>query len=171
MQVNIPDSFVYRSKKIGEDLVFDFTKLDKDIVERLTTDGLGRYFTDLHADASPKNYPDEAERKAAAKAAVLKKWDSLLKGEMRAPKESSIDPVEAEAKRLGIVQAKADEGFRAWLVEQKLVATKDDGLKAFVALAKQYAADPDIIAQAKANVEKVTALPKIKIDFGSLLKA
>lgn len=159
-QVQLADTFAYACKKTGKTYDLPLSKWSQDVLAQVIAAGIGRYMTDVHASAKDK---------AEADALIVKKIDALNRGEVRAPRESTADPVDVEARKLGVQLAKDDEGFKEWLRDSKLKATEGDGLKAFVALAKQYEALPETRAQAEENVAKRAALPKVKIDFSKLL--
>lgn len=143
--VQVADTVRYSCKKSAKDYDIDVSSFTPEVLESIFTVGMARILGDTHANAKT---PAEAD------AAVLKKLDAWKRGEVRAARgESSADPVAREAMRIAVGQVQRSDKFKAWLVTNKLVATKGDGLAKLNELAKARALSPEVIAQATATIE------------------
>jgi len=151
---------------IGKQLAFDLT--DADIValahHRAVHDhvwyiGLRNILMDSHASCKRETYgDDEVTWRNNSKAMAEKKLAAMLAGEIRSnssgPRVSSLSPIDAEARRLARVAVISAAKAKGVTDKEKIAA----------AIAK-YAAKPETIATATANVEAAKALVTDDIDL------
>lgn len=89
----------------GIELEIDATALPQAAMDHVVMIGLRNVLMDSHASITADEYPDPAEREAAARAMVDKKLAALMSGEVRVAsgRTSSADPVRAEAMNMALV--------------------------------------------------------------------
>ena len=144
---------------IGKQLAFD---LDDAAIAQLESHeavrnhmryiALRNILMDCHASCKKEDYPnDEVTWRNNSKAMAEKKLAAMLAGEIRSnssgPRVSSLSPIDAEARRLARVAVYAHAKAKGVTDKEKIAA----------AIAK-YAAKPETIATATANVEAAKAL-------------
>jgi hypothetical protein len=96
---------------IGKNITLevDFANMPQASLDHIMYIGARNILMDSHASITATDYPDEAERMAAATAMAEKKLAALMRGEVRAASSRVVaDPVQAEAMRMAhaIVAAK-----------------------------------------------------------------
>lgn len=148
---------------IGKQLAFDIdpallTK-HQNVIDHVMYIGLRNILMDSHASCKRELYgDDEIGWRNASKAMAEKKLAAMLAGEIRAnssgPRVSSLSPIDAEARRLARVAVYAHAKAKGVTDKEKIAA----------AVAK-YAAKPETIATATANVEAAKALQSDDIDL------
>jgi hypothetical protein len=122
--------------------------------------GLRNILMDSHASVTKEEYPDDAEREAAARAMVQKKLDALMSGEVRVASTREGDPVKAEAIRMAsdIVKAALRKAGKK-LSDYEPKAIREAAVKY---LGTDQGAD--IMAKAKTRVEEQRAAANIDLD-------
>ena len=133
----------------GIELSIDETALPRAALSHAIMVGLRNILMDSHASITKDEYPDDAEREAAARAMVDKKLAALMSGEVRVSTAREGDPVRAEALRSAtavIVAAlkKAGKIKKSADVDAKLLREK---------AAELVAAKPEFLAKARETVE------------------
>lgn len=151
---------------IGKQLAFDIsdenmaTLLGHEAVKsHVLYIGLRNILMDAHASCKRETYgDDEITWRNNSKAMAEKKLAAMLAGEIRSnssgPRASSLSPIDAEARRLARVAVYAHAKAKGITDKEKIAA----------AVAK-YAAKPETIATATANVEAAKALQSDDIDL------
>lgn len=141
---NISFDTTVNSVKIGSagEVAVDPAKFNGEVLSHIFTYGLKQILNDTRS----------AEKDAdKAMALVEKKLAALYAGTLRASGERETDPVKAEAKKIAtgmVTAALKKKGIdKAKLAEGK-----------FAELVKAYAAKPEVMATAKANVEATKGL-------------
>jgi hypothetical protein len=151
---------------IGKQLAFNLSDADivalaqnRNVHDHVWYIGLRNILMDSHASCKKEDFPDdEIGWRNASKAMAEKKLAALMVGEVRSnssgPRASSLSPIDAECRRLARVAVIA-------AAKAKGITDKD---KIAAAIAK-YAAKPETIATATANVEAAKALQSDDIDL------
>jgi hypothetical protein len=140
MQVNV-------GKGITLEIAHD--QLPEAALEHAIMIGLRNILMDSHASITTTEYPDEAQREAAARAMVDKKLAALMSGEVRVASSREGDPVRAEALRMATDMIKAKiraAGRKLSDYEPKVIRE---------AAAKLVT--PDLLAKAQARVAETKA--------------
>ena len=151
---------------IGKQLAFDIS--DENMAALLSHEavkshvlyiGLRNILMDSHASCKRETYgDDEITWRNNSKAMAEKKLAAMLAGEIRSnssgPRVSSLSPIDAEARRLARVAVYAHAKAKGVTDKEKIA----------VAIAK-YAAKPETIATATANVAAAKALVTDDIDL------
>ena len=162
---------------IGKQLAFD---LDDAAIAQLESHeavrnhmryiALRNILMDCHASCKKEDYPnDEVTWRNNSKAMAEKKLAAMLAGEIRSnssgPRVSSLSPIDAEARKLAkaIILPKQKDAaqIEKWAKSFNMTELKDILAEAI----KRYAAKPETIATATANVAAAKALVTDDIDL------
>ena len=151
---------------IGKQLAFDLDNQQvmdlighKNVHDHILYIGLRNILMDSHASCKRETYgDDEVTWRNNSKALAEKKLAAMLAGEIRSnssgPRVSSLSPIDAECRRLARVAVIAVAKAKGIMDKEKIAA----------AIAK-YAAKPETIATATANVAAAKALVTDDIDL------
>jgi len=139
----------------GIEREIDVAKLPQAALDHAVYIGLRNVLMDSHASITTDEYPNTAERTAAAEAMVDKKLAALMSGEVRVQSTREGDPVRAEAIRMATDQIKA-------IIKKagKKVADYDAKAIREKAVAR---VTPELLALARKRVDENRA-----VDVGSL---
>lgn len=120
--------------------------------------GAKNILTDCHASVVRTDFESDKDWQDAKLALVNKKWAAMLEGDIRANsgtvRQSSLSPIDAECRRLARIAVLSVAKAKGITDKEKIAA----------AIAK-YAAKPETIATATANVEAAKALQSDDIDL------
>lgn len=160
------------SKAKGEFLEIDVDLIPPEMWSEVVFQGLKQLFGRGMSKISKTTYPKEAELKAAAVAKATENVDAILKNDQ---KKIKLSAKAGGAKVSGAVNTEAMRLARNLVKdEMKRLGIKISHVEAseITKAAKEYiAADPSIIEQAKAEIEKRNAVNVAgKIDLATLIK-
>ena len=155
-------------EKAGKTYSIDFDNLPRVSQVRVIRYGLGQLLSDAAAPVATstliggKRIPfkgnDLVKAQAAAIEAVDKRLADLSAGILRRVRESSIDPVESEARKIAIARVRDSESFKAFLAENALKPTDKDAVSELAERAAKVAQNPKVRALAQRRVDEMSEL-------------
>lgn len=167
---------------IGKGLTFSVT--DEDLAKMKASEAvtawawriaLSNGYKDSHAAITAEKYPDPAEQRKAAMAMIQKKHDALVAGEVRGAVSgvrTPTDPIGKESARLARVWVGTrnnDAQIAKWAEKFGILipdGNKSEQRKLVMAEAiRRYAARPETIAEATANVAKLSETVAVDVDL------
>lgn len=110
----------------------------------------------------PLTGKDLASAQMSAAKLVDQRLADLLEGTLRRARESSIDPVDAEAKRIALSKVRVAPVYTSWLKANNLKPTDKDAVAKLAELASPVASRDDVRALAKSRVD---AAEKLEIEI------
>lgn len=146
----------------------DFDSLPAATRARIVRYGLTQLLSDAAAPVAttasidgrriPKVGKDLADATMKAKALVDQRFSDLSAGILKRVRESSVDPVSAEARRIAIGRVRVAPAFVKWLTTNNLKPTDKDAVAKLATLAGPLAERPDIRAEAERRLNEVAEL-------------
>lgn len=91
----------------GMSMLVNFGAMPQAAIDHCLYIGARNILMDSHASITADEYPNESARKDAAEAMIAKKYEALMRGEVRVQSTREGDPVRAEALRMATDQIKA----------------------------------------------------------------
>lgn len=160
-QVTLADTLVYACKKTGKNYDLPVSTWTADVLQAVIVAGISRYFTDVHASVTKANDGDKMA--ANADALIVKKIAALNAGEIRAARESHVDPLDMESFKVALAAVQGSDAFKSWLLANKAVATKGEGLDHLRTQAKELAKRDDVRKVAQQRLDLIAGLSGIKL--------
>jgi len=155
-------------EKAGKKYHVDFAALPSVSQDRVIRYGLEQLFSDAAASVAtttkvgnnrvPLKGAEMAKAQAQAIELIDRRHADLVAGILRRVRESYIDPVESEARKVAIGLVKKSKGFIAWLAKNKLSPTDKDAVSELARLAAELAKTDKVRAIAVRRVAEMDEL-------------
>jgi hypothetical protein len=146
----------------------DFAKLPEVSRNRVIEYGLTQLLSDAAASVATtdkvgtnrvsKTGEDLVKANAAARTLIEQRLADLSAGVLRRVRESSVDPVEAEARRIAIAVVRKDKAFLAFLAQHGLKATDKAATDEMVTRVAKVSQDAKVRKIAAARVKEMEEL-------------
>lgn len=164
--------FKINIEKAAASYEIDFAALPEVSRNRVISYGLTQLLSDAAAPVAtsasidgrriPLVGKDLAKANMEAAKLVEARLSDLKEGTLRRARESSIDPVEAEAKRIAIDTVRRSPVFKSWLAANKHNATDKEAVSKLAELAGPVSKQANVMAVAERNV---TARNELEIEI------
>lgn len=152
-------------EKAGQKYTIDFAALPTVSQDRVIRYGLEQLLSDAASSVATtdkvgnnrvqKKGADLAKAQVAARELIDRRVADLSAGILRRVRESSIDPVESEARQIAIKAIKSSPKWLAWLAENSLGATDKEAVSELATRAAALAKQPKVQALAAKRVAEM----------------
>lgn len=151
--------------KAGKSYTVDFDSLPLVSQKRIIVYGIDQVLADAASSVAttdkvgnnrvPKKGADLAKAQAEAIGFIDQRLADLQAGILRRVRESSVDPIEAEARKIAISLVKKAPAFTAWLAENKLSGADKEAVNELARQAAEVAKRPKVQALAAKRVAEM----------------
>ena len=171
-QSNVPAALVAPLElfidKAGKKYVIDFAAFPEVSRARVIRYGLEQLLSDAAASVAtttkvgtnrvPLKGAEMAKAQAAAIELINRRLADLSAGILRRVRESSIDPVESEARKIAIAKIKASPAWAKWLTDNKVGATDKEAVNELASRSAELAKNAKVRALAQRRVDEMSEL-------------
>ena len=154
--------------KAGKKYVIDFALFPEVSQARVIRYGLEQLLGDAAASVAttvkvgtnrvPLKGAEMAKAQAAAIELIDRRLADLTAGILRRVRESSIDPVDSEARQIAIKAIKGSPAWAKWLTENSVGSTDKEAVNELASRASELAKSPKVRALAEKRVAEMADL-------------